>query len=178
MITRTLTPKQVAAVIMATDKTIRAEQKRAMLEAAALGAELLAKEAPVDTGRLKQSFRVRTHGVSGHPEIVADAPYAGVIEAGARPHWMPLRPLIGWVRRHRGLFNLTRRPPKRHRRTGRFQADAGIVGIARAIQLKIARVGTKPRWFVRKTLPALSRVLDIMLAEAKTRALARIAGGP
>lgn len=178
MIVCQLTPAQVGKALTATDRAIRKAQQGAVLEAAAVGAEILSRAAPVDTGRLKQSFRLRRKGASGHPEIVADAPYAGVMEAGARPHWAPLRPLVAWVRRHAGLFNLTARAPKRARRTGRFQANPGIVSIARAIQRKIAREGTKPRWFVKKSLPRLGQILATLLREAKSKALANIQGGP
>lgn len=174
-VVRILRPEEVASVLAGTSKTILAAQKLAMLEAATLGAELLAEAAPVDRGRLKQSFRVRKRGKSGHPEIVATAPYSGIVEMGARPHWTPLAPLVRWVRRHAKAFNLSGSGTGRDKR-GRFTQGA-FVRIARAIQRKIAREGTKPRWFVKQRIPALRGILDVCLQTAKARALARL-GSP
>ena len=38
--------------------------------------------------------------------------------------------------------------------------DEEIERIARMIQQKIARVGTKPTWFVRNSLPKLRKLMD------------------
>lgn len=173
MIVRTIGPGQVAGMLRRTQAVIEHEQKLAVLEAAALGAELLSREVPVDTGRLKQSFRMRRKGASGHPEVVAEAPHAGIIEAGARPHWAPLTPLVRWVRRHASAFGIE--TGGRDRR-GRF-ASAGVVRVARAIQRKIATRGSKPRWYVRNNLPRLGLILRALLAAAKGKALAKLAGG-
>lgn len=165
-VTRTLTPGQVAGALRRTDATIRAAQGRAVLEAMALGAELLAREVPVDVGRLKQSFRVRRKGPSGYPELQATAPHAGLVEAGSRPHWAPLRPLVRWVRRHAAQFGVSAA-------TGRDKlTSGGIVRVARAIQRAIARRGTRPRWYMRRNLPRLGAILRNRLAAAKARALA------
>lgn len=175
MIVKVLKPEDVARTLATTDKVLRGAQRVAVLEAATVGAELLAEAAPVDRGRLKQSFRVRRKGVSGHPEIVASAPYAGIVEMGSRPHWAPLAPLVRWVRRHAKLFNLSSAGTGRDKR-GRFTVGA-FVRIARGIQRKIAREGTKPRWFVKQRLPQLSSILNACLHAAKNRALARL-GSP
>lgn len=173
-VTRTLTPGQVAGALRRTDATIRAAQGRAVLEAMALGAELLAREVPVDVGRLKQSFRVRRKGPSGYPELQATAPHAGIVEAGSRPHWAPLRPLVRWVRRHAAQFGVSAATGRDAQ--GRF-TSGGIVRVARAIQRSIAQRGTRPRWYVRRNLPRLGAILRNRLAAAKGRALAALATG-
>jgi hypothetical protein len=38
--------------------------------------------------------------------------------------------------------------------------------VARAIQARIAKVGTKPHWYVKDTLPEIERVLHVEIAEA------------
>lgn len=186
---RSVSPKDIGKVLARTNKVILGHQKRAILEAAALGSELVARSAPVDTGRLKQSVRLRRKGASGHPEIVADAPHAGPVEAGARPHWAPLRPLIGWVRRKVGAAAKSagiRVPPKvglyrgrsarawaAYNRRSRIR-DAyvgGVLKIARQVQLKIAHKGTKPTWFMRRNLPRMGKILGEMLEAAKIKAL-------
>jgi hypothetical protein len=194
VITRTLTPAQVKGVLARTNRVILKNSKRAILEAAALGAELVARDAPVDTGRLKQSVRLRRKGASGHPEVVADAPYAGVVEAGSRPHWAPLQPLVKWVRRHVqgaakaagirvpakvGLYKgrSARAWAAYNRRSRIRSAYVGeILAMARGVQLKIAHKGTRPTWFTRKNLPRMGKILGEMLAEAKNKSLRDLSG--
>lgn len=184
---RILGPGQVDAVLKATDKKLRAAVKLAVLEAAAVGAEIVSRDAPVDTGRLKQSVVVRKRGPSGHPEIIARAPYAGPVEVGSRPHWVPLTPLVRWVRRHGAAFNLAKRRPsvgttparsaaaqKRRDRAvmRRAKYDRGVIATARAIQLAIAKRGTKPKWYMKRNLPRLRQVLMTLMRESKARGVA------
>lgn len=186
-ITRTVTPAQLKAHLASLDKHLRTATRNAVLEAAAAGAEVVARAAPVDTGRLKQSITVRKKGPSGHPEIVAQAPHAGPVEVGSRPHWVPIKPLERWVRRHAGGFGIMARAKGRTRGIGRLnrglrrgaraKSDAAITRIAHAIQLKIARYGTAPRWYMRKSLPRLRMILNTLLRESKARALAGIRKG-
>lgn len=190
--TRVVPAGDIDKVLRATDQHLRNAMKVAVLEAAAVGAEIIAREAPVDTGRLKQSIIMRKRGVSGHPEIVAQAPYAGPVEVGSRPHWVPLTPLVRWVRRHWSSFNLPKRRPgganMTPARTARAQAgrdrriarraayDANIVQIARRIQLAIARRGTRPRYYMRRNLPRLGEILKTLVRESKMRALSSLGG--
>lgn len=186
-VTRVVSSAEIDAVLKRTDKRLRDAVKGAVIEAAAVGAEIVARDAPVDTGRLKQSIIMRKRGPSGHPEIVAQAPHAGPVEVGSRPHWVPLTPLVRWVRRHWSSFNLPKRRPggasttpaasaaaQRHRdrRIARRAAyDANVVTIARKIQKAIAKRGTRPRYFMRKNLPRLNEVLKTLMRESKARAL-------
>lgn len=72
--------------------------------------------------------------------------YAPAVEYGTSPHWPPLEPLVEWVRlKHlAGSYSV-----KSHRRLGgavrRLDEDTQL---ARAIQRKIARRGTKARPFM------------------------------
>lgn len=72
---------------------------------------------------------------SVHPEgkeVVVDAPYAVAVEVGSLPHVAPLPPILAW---------------------------AAQVGMDRdgavATWKKIAREGTRPRWFVRGSIPKI-----------------------
>lgn len=55
--------------------------------------------APVDTGALRDSIDVRWHGES-ELEVGADVPYAGAVQGGTPPHWVPISALVGWANRH------------------------------------------------------------------------------
>lgn len=170
MIVVEATHKDIAARLRKMDANLRRATKLAVLEAAAAGTVVIAKAAPVDRGRLKQSVRLRRRGESGYPEIVVDAPYAAIIEVGSRPHWVPLTPLVGWVRRNRAKFGITGDGRTRDK-AGRFQASGEVIAIARAIQRSIAMKGTRPRWFVRGSIPTLNRILGDCLRRAKASAL-------
>jgi len=125
-----------------------AERERRVLaaqqESAERAAAVIRERLPRDTGGLRES----THAARGPdgPEVRIDAPYAGSIEAGARPHWVPLEDLIPWAQRHAGALGLP---------------DATAVErYAAAVQRKIARDGMPPHWVVRGALPDLQRILD------------------
>jgi hypothetical protein len=114
---------------------------RGIMSAVLLGAEIVARAEPKDLGTLKQSTRGVPTSSGGY--ILVDAPHAGAVELGTRPHWVPLKPLIAWARRH-GAAD-----------------DAAAFRMAKGIQMKIAKVGTAPRYFMRKSLPVLRRILAI-----------------
>lgn len=82
------------------------EVKKAVVEAVYSGVlksqERLNKETPVDTGHLLASWRVEKHPSEPEPSVVLgnEAKYAGVVlEHGAKPHDVPIKPLMEWVAR-------------------------------------------------------------------------------
>lgn len=77
-------------------------------------------------------------------KTVVDAPHAAAVEVGSRPHTPPLDPLVAWV-----VLKITQMGSGEEARR-----------IARAIQIKISKVGTRPHWFVRSSLPAIRLALD------------------
>lgn len=172
-VVRVVSPRDIARVLRNTDKVLRTSVKRAVIEAAAVGAEIVANDAPVDTGRLKQSVVMRRRGKSGHPEVIAQAPYAGVVEVGSRPHVPPLLPLVAWVRRHAGDFGLSNGGRARDAR-GRFVTTGQAVAIARRIQRAIARRGTRPRYYMKNNLGRMEQVLKTLMRESKARALSQL----
>jgi hypothetical protein len=120
------------------DMKAREKRVRHALETTALrGAAYVKTRVPYAFGELRES--VRAQGT----QIVADAPHAAPVETGSRPHWMPVRALFKWV-----ALKFSHLSPADQRR------------VAYAIQHKIAERGTKPRWYMRGSLPQIQKILD------------------
>lgn len=149
MATRDVSASAIGAVLQADYKRRREAVSDAVYEAALAGWPVLEHAAPKDTGHLKQSFHVERVGASG-AEIIADAPYAAIVELGSRPHRPPHQPILDWVNRHPDLI-----------RDGET-AD----GVARMIEAKIAREGTRPTYFVKGQLPHLRAILKTCINAA------------
>ena len=86
----------------------------------------------VDTGELIKSagFEIK----EGVGYVYFDAPHALPTEFGSRPHYPPIKPLIGWARRKLGL------------------SDKKAIEVAYAIQHKIAKEGTAPMRYLRNAV--------------------------
>jgi len=163
-----MTPGDASKKIPAGIRAALNSARRAVLESAHFGAELIAANAPVDRGSLKSSVHVEKSAVGGagtDVRIRIDAPHAAVMEMGSRPHTPPLGPLVEWVKRYRASFDIEGRGVVRDA-SGRFQASPAVVAVARAIQRKIARDGTKPTYFVQRQLPAIREHLHAALTAA------------
>jgi len=138
---------------------------------------------PIAFRTLEKSLRVIDHG-NGNVELRADAPHAAAVETGSRPHWPPLAPLIAWVKL-RGAQGISKRGGGSKGRAARgtttrmqsksiasalhamesggaLDADAPEQ-VARAIQLAIARHGTKPHWYMRSAEPEIRANLDVQI---------------
>lgn len=137
----------------------------ATLEAALLGAEIVARAAPVDVGSLKTSIRARRVDPRT-AEVVADAPHAAILEVGSRPHLPPLQPLIDWVRRHVKVLKLSSGLGRDSRGRFRSVTDEQIVETAIAIQHAISVRGTRPRWYMRSTLEKQNRAFAKIVERA------------
>ncbi len=84
--------------------------------------------------------------------IISPFPYPVVVHEGAKPHWMPLKPLVTWVEK-------------------KLQIPKGeSYGVAKAIQWKIAKKGKKGRPFMRimyeQEKPRMAQKLSQYLAIA------------
>ncbi len=127
-----------------------------------------------DTGKLVRSGKVRKDG-PGARVILWDAPHAAPVHYGSRPHWPPLEPIIGWVRRNVVRLTMTTGQSQDVLKPNAGQAERGrrtpkneVLRIARAIQAKIAREGTPavawvPRAWSRvkpKSAAMLQRAID------------------
>lgn len=94
--------------------------------------ELAIRNAPVDTGFLKQRISLFPQILSDNYVLSAHAPYSEAMEYGTRPFYAPIAPLKEWARRKLGDENA-----------------------AWAIRAKIAKVGITAQPFMR---PALFQV--------------------
>src|SRR4051812_27825637 len=68
------------------------EFEAAQARAARKHAAFVRQNMPVAFGELRAS--VHADGT----RVVVDAPHAAAVERGSRPHWMPLEPLLEWVK--------------------------------------------------------------------------------
>ena len=117
---------------------------------------------PVDRGAYRRGWRVRRHPDGA--VLYNPVSYAPIVEAGSRPHWAPLQPLIEWVVRkglsggkarsseilvkRAGRMNKQGRLTKGAQRSGMRLFEA--VEIARRIRFKIAKKGTKGHWILKR----------------------------
>lgn len=157
---------------------VRAAARRA----AARGRAVLKKGVPVAFGEIRES--VHTEGQI----IVIDAPHAAAVNNGSRPHMPPLEPLVAWVKLRgmqglgtdrqigrlpgtttaasaRGVASLLR-AHERQDTGGAYSPTDAAIQVARAIQMAIAKRGTKPAHFVEKALPELRAILGEELRAA------------
>jgi len=101
----------------------------------------LVQASPVDTGLYAASwdFTVEEKSV-----ILGNyAPYAGIIEQGARPFTPPIGPLLAWAKR---VLRDRSQPP---------DYSPEVWALARGTQNKIAAQGMQPRHILEKTLPKI-----------------------
>lgn len=122
---------------------------RAFMAAATLHLEGEAKDAtPTDRGTLRASIfsQVRTieNGLGVEGLVGTASPYALPVELGSKPHWVPLEPLIDWVKR-KFVLNVPKAPrgaPNAKRKKLAARREDEAVRIAKAIRFSIARKGT------------------------------------
>jgi hypothetical protein len=159
-------------------KGLERKVRGAVRRAANKGRRIVKGNVPVAHGELRESV----HSDDG--KIIVDAPHAAAVNNGSRPHWMPIGPLLTWVKL-RGMQGLaTDRQRGRlpgtttagaaqsvagmlasHERGGSSSVDAPMQ-VARAIQHAIATRGTRPHHFIETSLPALRALLDAELHAA------------
>lgn len=101
----------------------------------------LVAASPVDTGLYAASwdFTVEEEAV-----ILGNyAPYAGIIENGARPFTPPIGPLLQWAKR---VLQSGSQPP---------DYDSEVWALAKYTQAKIASEGMKPRHIMENLIPLI-----------------------
>lgn len=151
-------------------RTIRAAQG-----AAEDGRGPVRQNAPEAFGEIKSG--VIAEKLSDGSRIRSSAPHSAAVEEGSRPHMPPIAPILAWVRL-RGMQGLTPGPhpaaagggPSPHPEHVAASIAAHGNGsstpvdaahrVAWAIALKIAKHGTKPTFWVAKTLPEIESILD------------------
>lgn len=135
---------------------------------------------PVAFGELRES--VQAADIFHAPKTISDAPHAGAVEVGSRPHTPDFEALVRWVklRGMQGISNTSGHRPN-HLDSGPTTASQALrvaemiksheVGgshlpvdaaeqVARAIAKGIEEHGTPPHWFVRSSLPEIRTILD------------------
>lgn len=128
----------------------------ALLRGSHRGAEraraLMVVKTPTDTGQLRASWVVKRgkKPAKGQRKIelavlINDAPHAGIVERGARPHGVNragVEALLRWVKRHFPTHS-----------------DEEQVGIVWGIVRKLRTKGQKPTHFVKDNKPQAERLL-------------------
>ena len=150
-------PSQVGAAL--TFEKTRASQamREASLSAARRMVAHLANETDArgitDRGILKAGWRARGLASKG-AEVVNDAPHAGIIELGARPHPVSkegVQAIARWAARKLGI------------------AKKDAMGVAYRIASKIRAVGQKPHYLVRDSLPFACKFFEQEMRRAYAR---------
>lgn len=156
-------PQDLARELGARGTQTRKATRAGVRLAAERGRGILAQATPVDTGAMKARWRVSKGGTV---TIVNDAPYAGVVEAGARPHGVSIEgrhAIKLWFMRKVGL------PEK----------EAAIR--TEAFCQRLMAHGWVGKFFVRNSLDQLNaevaKTIEHVLAEAG-RKMAAGAGNP
>lgn len=146
----TIGPLGLREALVGRNKGVRKAIDAAVRRSAHYGAAFLARKTPVDRGELKNAWRVSPPGVTP-VTITNSAPYAGIVERGARPHAVSregIEAITGWARRKLGL-------PEDEAR-----------GVAFAIAQKLKERGQEPTYFVRGSLETMSQHLRRELTSA------------
>lgn len=145
---------------------------RAFMARATIGLEDAAKErTPTDTGTLRGSVASAVteirDGLGVEGTVGTALNYAVPVELGAKPHWVPLEPLIDWVKR-KGLAAVAPFPrgtPRRKRAKLAARREREVLRVARAIRFAIARRGTSQWQRERRGTPGAEMFLETFEAE-------------
>jgi len=116
------------------------------------------------TGFLRDTIGAQVSVQSQEPVDVSgyvwwQAGYAPVVEYGSRPHWPPIGPLVHWAERKLHV------PP------------GESYGVARRIQVAIARRGTRAQEFAQRSLSLAQPLVERAFREAADRLARLISGG-
>ncbi len=182
-----LTPAELPKVLASHEKKMPEAIRAGIRLAAERGRTLLVRASPVDLGQFKTAWRVR-EGIHG-PEIVNDAPHAGIIELGARPHAVSREGMIAiaaWAKRkilQSGRMSrkaylasgkkLSSKAMKTTGKKGQHWADVEAMSIAWAIAGKLKKYGQKGKFIVRDNMPKLSKYLAAEVARQIQKVLSR-----
>lgn len=146
MTTFVLKPEELAGVLKAQARALPQAVRLGVRAGAMRGQAHMPKQTPVDQGQLRNSWRVGvTQGFEGSVQaaLYNDAPHAGIVEQGARPHAVSqegIEALAAWAQRKLGLDEKAAR------------------GVAYAIAAKIKAEGQAPTYFTRGQMPELTRL--------------------
>jgi hypothetical protein len=159
----TIEPGQLGARLRSDGNGLPKVIQRAMFSAAQRGKAFIVDKSPVDRGILRNAWRIVK--MSDGVELINDQPYAGVMEAGARPFKIGragLDALKAWVYRKilNGTIVVNKIKNTRHRKLVKWNLEDEASSIAWAISKKFEKVGIKGRRFVYSNLPKLAALMD------------------
>lgn len=152
---RTIDLSQLSRELKRAGKNAMDAIKRGAWSGAQASRTLLVHVTPVNTGQLKNAWKAYR---KPDPEVVNEAPHAGIVERGARPHAVS----------RAGIASLTRWAELK---LGLSEKEAR--GVAFAIAHKLRTKGQAPTFFVRNQL---GRIVEITRNEV-VRELRRAAQG-
>jgi hypothetical protein len=148
-VTIAMTPRQLAAVLKSQEKSLPRAVTKGLRAGAMRGLAHMPGKTPTDQGQLRNGWRAsasdrdargRFLSTGGVPRLYNDAPHAGIVESGARPHPVSeegMDELRLWAMRKLGVDE------KEGKR------------IAEAIAWKLRTDGQEPTYFTRAEIPAL-----------------------
>jgi len=131
-------------------RNLKVDTEKATRKAMFRGKALLTRRTPVDTGQMKNSWQVKGD------ILLNDAPHAGVIEEGARPHKVSkegIEAIARWAQRRLGV------------------SEEEARGVAFGVARKLAKEGQKGHYIVRDAMDELrSFVVKEIVAEIRAQA--------
>lgn len=141
MATKQVQLKHFSREISEFSKATLHDQQAAVANALAHSIPRLVAASPVDTGLYAQSWDFT---IDEHSAILGNyAPYAAVIEWGARPFTPPLAPLLAWAKR---VLKDPSQPPDYSPR---------VWALAVGVRNKIAAHGMKPQHILENMIPSI-----------------------
>ena len=191
--TRRLKLADLGRVLAEDLRTIQRRVVESTHSAAADGAVVARANAPEAFGDLKDGiYGGPLDGMQG-ARIRSTAPYSAAAEVGSRPHMPPVEPLIRWVklRGMQGVHGGKAAPPaarfvKRVLRSREnvhvtfSERDGGTLSRGRTVRsldiveaerlawqiaLKIKREGTRPTWFMKRSVAPVFRLFQRHLTQ-------------
>lgn len=115
--------------------------RKAMYSGLEQAIPMMAKRSPVDTGRYAQSWQMERKEWGAF--FGNYAPYAAIIENGARPFNAPIGPLLAWAKR---VLQDPSQPPD-------FSPE--VWRLAKGVQKKIAARGMEPKHILELAIPEI-----------------------
>lgn len=167
-------------------------------ETAGDGAVVCAVNAPRAFGDISRGMVGQSLGDAG-ARIRSTAPHSAAVEVGSRPHFPPIDPIERWVKlrgmqgQKEGARGVAREMARRIKRAGesyefteikrgpnkgamrRRKVRGTAVDAPREVALAICRAiaarGTKPTWFMQKSVPTIVKILDAHMRSYLAKAM-------
>lgn len=162
------------------------------------GAVVCAVNAPRAFGGIASGIVGQSMGDKG-ARVRSTAPHSAAVEVGSRPHFPPIEPIERWVKLRgmqgleKGSRGAAREMAKRIKRAGesyefteikrgpnkgavrRRKVRGTAIDAPREVALAICRAiaarGTKPTWFMQKSVPTIVKILDAHMRSYLAKAM-------